>query len=86
MWKRGENLKVGDMVYHLLYGREWLGVVIEIDNEKKGLSKLRRKALVHMVPGSEYCCHFDKAYSKRVSSGRGWVTMTWLVKVNISKK
>jgi len=81
MWEKNKILAVGDLVYHILYGKGWLGIIIEIEEIEVGLSSGRASALVHMVPGSEYGSHFDKAFSKKEGIGRGWVTTNWLVKI-----
>ena len=83
MWEKNKSFEVGNLVYHLLYGRGWIGIILEIKEVEKGLSSGRSTALVHMVPGSEYETHFEKAFSKRDEScvGRGWVTTNWLVKL-----
>ena len=65
MWEKNKILAVGDLVYHILYGKGWLGIIIEIEEIEVGLSSGRASALVHMVPGSEYGSHFDKAFSKK---------------------
>jgi len=79
-----EPLNVGDTVTHLLYGKEWIGIVVEIEEIEKGFSAGRKNILVHMVPGSEHCNHFDKAFSKKIASGRGWITSNWLLKVDLN--
>jgi hypothetical protein len=80
-WKRDITLEPGDTVYHILYGREWVGIVLEVERVKTGtVMKSRLKALVYMVPGTEYELYFEKAFSKKEGHRRGWVTATWLVK------
>jgi len=84
MWRKEQNLEVGDLVYHVLYGRTWIGIVLQVDLREKGLSKA--SALVHMIPGTEYSSHFQKAFSKPVGIYRGWIASKWLVPHNIKKK
>ena len=80
MWERDKKLEIGDLVYHILYGKSWLGVVVDVAAPETGLANGRSAALVHMVPGSEYCTHFEKAFSKPVGPRQGWITTNWLIK------
>ena len=48
------KLSVGDLVYHLLYGREWHGIILDIKEETSGLASPREIALVAMQPNTEY--------------------------------
>jgi len=81
IWKKkGVDIEVGDIVNHVLYGREWIGIVVRIDNIDGGFQKNRKRALVCMVPGSEYEHYFEKAFSKKEGTRRGWVTTNWLIR------
>ena len=82
-WKKHIVLAPGDTVYHVLYGRDWLGVVLEVEKATGSLLKNRFRALVYMVPGTRYELYFEKAFSKRVGVRRGWVTANWLVKYEL---
>jgi len=83
VWTREPNLQVGDLVYHLLYGREWMAMVMSVDNEQvqNGLDKKVKKTLVRIVPGTEFVDFFDSRppVSKK-DSNCGWISNHWLVK------
>ena len=82
-WERDVALEPGDTVYHILYGREWVGLVLQVEKATtENALKNRIRALIYMVPGTEYELYFDKAYAKREGLRRGWVTDTWLVKLD----
>ena len=85
MWEKDKNFDVGDLVYHLLYGREWVGIILEVNPIEKGLSSGRKMALIHMIPGSEYDDHFENAFSEKEMKGRGWVATNWLIKLKAKK-
>ena len=85
-WKKNTTLVPGDTVYHVLYGREWLGIVLEVEKITGNFLKNRIRALVYMVPGAEYEFYFDKAFSRKVGVRRGWVTTNWLVKYEPDEK
>jgi hypothetical protein len=70
-------LKVGDLVYHLLYGREWVGVILEFGSAEILISN--EVTLVHMQPGTEHESFFKKSITKyRVSDKAGYVSHHWL--------
>lgn len=78
------DLCIGDLVTHALYGKEWIGIIIEFENddEAKGLSK--KKALVQMQPGTKYDGFFDKrAVHNRVHKNLGYVSIHWLFKIEV---
>jgi len=78
------DLRIGDLVTHALYGKEWIGIIIEFENdeEAKGLSK--KKALVQMQPGTKYDGFFDKrAAHNRVHKNLGYVSIHWLFKIEV---
>lgn len=78
VWRKEKNLKIGDLVYHVLYGREWLGLVLKIEHA----AKTGGKVLVKMLPGTEYENHFLKRPSKmRESASIGWVSENWLIRI-----
>ena len=69
-------VKPGDLVYHLLYGREWLGFLIRCVMDHKD-----KMALVHMVPGTAHEYHFRKSLTKfRISDKMGYLSSRWLRK------
>jgi hypothetical protein len=87
IWKKnGAQIKVGDIVNHVLYGREWIGIVVRIEVIEGAFHKERRRALICMVPGSEYELYFEKAFSRKEGVRRGWVTTNWLMKHETEKE
>ena len=73
------ELITGDLVYHLLYGRTWVGLLLLFVKGEAGLSASQSKALVHMQPNTEHEFFFKKALtSNRVSDSMGYVSMNWL--------
>ena len=71
-------LKPGDLVGHKLYGKEWLAVVIRLDAAS---SRLAKKVEVRMIPGSDYENFFSGRHKYRTGSGRGWISIRWLLEV-----
>lgn len=81
-WTKDPNLQVGDLVYHLLYGKEWIGIVMSIGEDGK-VEKDKKRVLVRMVPGTEFSGFFGSRPSVlKVGPNSGWVTDYWLVKFN----
>jgi len=81
---RKRDLHIGDLVTHALYGKEWIGIIIDFENnsEAKGLS--REKALVQMQPGTKYDGFFDKrAIRNRVHKNLGYVSIHWLFRIEV---
>jgi hypothetical protein len=83
------EIEVGDLVYHLLHGKEWVGVLLEIVDIYKtdlidGKQNLHREVgLVKMQPGTRYEHFFAKMVSKsnRISDSLGFVSTNWLFKL-----
>ena len=86
------GIKIGDLVYHLLHGKEWVGVLLEIidvykdDDSKSGPH--RELGLVMMQPGTKYEMFFKNMVSKqnRISDSLGFVSTNWLFKLEERKK
>tara|TARA_R100001509_G_scaffold44375_1_gene24131 strand:+ start:1777 stop:2067 length:291 start_codon:yes stop_codon:yes gene_type:complete len=78
---RKKELRVGDLVNHILYGREWIAVVLKISESPDTLTN-KHRAMVRMVPGTRYE-RFFKKYTDvvKVSEHQGWVSCNWLIKV-----
>tara|TARA_R100001510_G_C7646836_1_gene204158 strand:- start:825 stop:1112 length:288 start_codon:yes stop_codon:yes gene_type:complete len=75
------GLKVGDLVFHLLYGREWVGVLLEIvDVYTDPDGKHNEMGLVKMQPGSKFQEFFKDMVSKnnRLTDSLGLVSTDWL--------
>ena len=72
---------VGELVYHLLYGKEWVGVLLEIkeDPDRVDQSPPYTIGLVNMVPNKKYDKHFKTALTRyRISDNMGYISMKWL--------
>ncbi len=81
------NLEVGDLVTHVLYGREWIGIIIDIKEEEGASPASRCQALVQIQPGTKFDGFFEKNTSKknRINENLGYVSINWLFKVEKSK-
>ena len=81
MKKNAENpLVVGDLVYHLLYGKDWIGLVLGFGvmshHPKCGLRDVVR---VQMQFGTEHEYFFQRATKKyRITDSLGYVSRHWL--------
>lgn len=77
------NLKIGDLVTHVLYGPEWIGVLISIEEGEKTENMTRVKALVQIQPGTKYDGFFAKKIAKKnkINDNLGYVSLNWLFKV-----
>ena len=82
---RVKDLKVGDLVTHVLYGREWIGVIISFlsDGGPSYYDSKGEKALVQIQPGTKHDGFFDKivARTNRVKDNLGYVSVNWLFKL-----
>ena len=65
MQKKTSNMReieVGDLVYHILYGPEWVGILLDIidvyDYNDNRSTTHREMALIQMQPGTEHECFF----------------------------
>lgn len=78
-----KNLEIGDLVTHVLYGRGWIGVILEFKEEIVGTNnKRKQKALVQLQPGTEYENFFKRSLTyDRVNDNLGYVSVHWLFKV-----
>lgn len=74
-----------DLVYHILYGKQWVGVLLGI-SEDRSHNKVDpfRIGLVHMLPNSKYSDYFSKTLKRyRIHDSMGYISMTWLRKLSI---
>lgn len=80
-----QEIKTGDLVYHLLYGRSWSALFLEYGEfEPTGLATPRQMCLVHMLPGTEYEFFFKKNLKRyRITDKMGYVSLNWLRILNI---
>ena len=86
------DVKVGDLVYHILYGKEWIGILLDII-EVYGYDERKRKnhremAVVKMLPNSMHEFFFQKMVSQKnkISDTCGLVSTNWLFKLKVRKK
>jgi len=79
------NLSVGDLVTHVLYGKKWIGVIVSFRKEevvKSNISKRKIKALVQIQPGTEFEGFFKRTNpNDRVNDNLGFVSIHWLFKL-----
>jgi|TARA_Y100000289_G_C3928291_1_gene154839 hypothetical protein len=83
---RARELKIGDLVYHLLYGKTWVGVlldIIDVHQDKEGSVLHKQVGLVKMQPGSKYEFFFKDMVSRknRINDSLGMVSTNWLFKL-----
>ena len=79
------GLVVGDLVYHLLYGKDWRAILMGSSLEDSGLTNPDEKALVFMMPGTRYENYFKKNYltNSRVHGNLGYVSSKWIYRLEI---
>ena len=79
------TIKVGDLVYHLIHGKTWVAIVLDLSEvrEKCNPNKLCREyVLVHMQSGTEYESFFKLARDQnRISDSSGLVGYHWLRRI-----
>jgi len=75
-----KGLIVGDLVFHLLYGKDWRGILLGSKEVKKGLTSPCHLALIHMLPGTKYESYFKKNYLTKsaISDTLGYVSVKWV--------
>ncbi len=85
---RIKDLAVGDLVTHLLYGKEWIGVILGFKDEENKKTLHSEKALVQIQPGTLHESFFARSVSKinRINENMGYVTTNWLFKIEVKKK
>ena len=83
-----KEIRPGDIVFHLLYGKEWLAIILREMTvmEKKAKTKEtsnRELMLVSMLPGLKYdrffASHALRNY--KMSDSIGFVSKNWLLKL-----
>ena len=76
------NIRVGDLVYHVLYGREWIGLVLALEKSAISSESTNHKnmALVRMLPGTKYENFFIKRMMKKANN-MGYISANWLFKL-----
>ena len=83
---RIKDLTIGDLVTHILYGKEWVGMILgfkDDDVEKSGTRN--EKALIQIQPGTKFEGFFKEKVSAkdRMNENLGYVTTNWLFKIEI---
>ena len=86
-----KQIKPGDLVFHLLYGKEWIAIfiremtILEKKSNIKDTSSNREMMLVSMLPGLKYenffASHALRNY--KMSDSVGFVSKNWLLKLEI---
>lgn len=82
-----KDLQIGDLVTHLLYGEEWIGIIINFREEIIGTNNKRKvRALVQVQPGTEFEGFFKRcSTTDRVNDNLGFVSVHWLFKIKEKK-
>tara|TARA_B100000282_G_scaffold296171_1_gene277314 strand:+ start:1596 stop:1880 length:285 start_codon:yes stop_codon:yes gene_type:complete len=86
---KDKDLKPGDLVTHILYGKEWIGVIVSINEIEESInSNTRRQVLVQIQPGTKFDGFFDKMVSSknRVTGNLGYVSINWLFKLELKNE
>lgn len=80
-----KDLKVGDLVTHVLYGREWIGMILAFKDTENLQDPRSERALVQIQPGTKYEDFFKTKVSEkeRVNNSLGYITSNWLYKIEI---
>ncbi|MBP04914.1 MAG: hypothetical protein CMA72_09055 [Euryarchaeota archaeon] len=80
-----KNLSSGDLVTHVLYGKEWVGIILGFKIEEESYGNRREKALVQIQPGTKYEDFFQHKVSEknRMNSNLGYITTNWLFKIEV---
>ena len=83
---KNRDLHIGALVTHALYGKEWIGIIVNFVEDATATSSLSaKKALVQMQPGTKYDGFFEKrAVHNRIHKNLGYVSIHWLFKIEIS--
>ena len=79
------KLRVGDLVYHLLYGRLWVAVILDLHDaaelclQKPRKTFCREYVIVHMQKGSKYENFFSGfTENTKLSNSCGCISYHWL--------
>jgi hypothetical protein len=82
-----KDLSTGDLVTHVLYGKEWIGMIISFKETPGKAGGHKEKALVQIQPGTKYDGFFRSRASKlnRVGPNLGFISINWLFKMEEKK-
>ncbi len=83
MDKNKDKLNIGDLVTHVLYGRRWIGIIVDFRHQDAlPDDKRKAQALVQIQPGTEFEGFFKRSSTTdRVNDNLGFVSIHWLFKV-----
>ena len=78
-----KNLQVGDLVTHILYGKEWIGMIISFSEDLETSRSLKKeRALVQIQPGTKFDGFFSRTSGPgKINDNLGFVSVHWLFKV-----
>ena len=82
---RVKNLSTGDLVTHVLYGKQWVGVIIGFKDDEGSFGNRNEKALVQIHPGTKFEGFFRSKVSPKdmMNENLGYVTTNWLFKIEV---
>lgn len=82
---RIKDLSIGDLVTHVLYGKEWVGMILGFKDDEEHYGNRSEKALVQIQPGTKYEGFFRAKVSPkdRMNENLGYITTNWLFKMEI---
>tara|TARA_Y100000592_G_C5422464_1_gene293930 strand:+ start:644 stop:940 length:297 start_codon:yes stop_codon:yes gene_type:complete len=82
------DLKIGDLVSHALYGKEWVGLIVDFVFVDDLEPEPKEKALVQIQPGTKHEGFFkDRLHTKsKVTDNLGYVSIHWLFKLEKQTK
>ena len=80
-----KDLAVGDLVTHILYGKDWVGMILGFKSDDLDINSRSEKALVQIQPGTKFENFFKNKMSEkdRINENLGYVTTNWLFRIQI---
>ena len=85
-----KDLAIGDLVTHVLYGKEWIGIILGFSprENKSNLDSRSEKTLVQIQPGTKYEGFFKNKVARKdsINPNLGYVTSNWLFKIEIKNE
>ena len=83
-----KDLTIGDLVTHILYGKEWVGMILGFKDEDGSYGTRSEKALIQIQPGTKFESFFrDRVAPKdRMNENLGYVTTNWLFKIEVKNE
>ena len=80
-----KDLSVGDLVTHLLYGKDWVGVILKFKGENGSFGNRSEKALVQIQPGTKFEGFFKQkvAENNKLNDNLGYITTNWLFRIEV---